>query len=46
MEEFLQGVMGNMGLSAAEFDAKLAELKYFIEFGKMPSMDDLAPEIA
>lgn len=46
LEEFLHGVVGNMGLSAARFDEKLAELKYYIEFGKMPSMEDLVPEIA
>ena len=38
--------MGNMGLSAAESGTKLLELKYFIEFGKTPSMDDLAREIS
>jgi len=46
LEEFLHGVVGNMGLTAAMFDEKLLELKYYIEFGKMPSMEDLVPEIA
>ena len=35
-----------MGLTAAMFDEKLLELKYYIKFGKMPSMEDLVPEIA
>lgn len=44
LNDFMRGISGNMGLSESQFECALNEVKYYMEFGKMPSVEDLAPE--
>ena len=44
LNDFMRGISGNMGLSESQFECALTEVKYYMEFGKMPSVEDLAPE--